>query len=125
MKVLLDTKAFLRWTLDEGLPRRVKRRLSRPDTQCYVSIVSVWEICIKKSLNRRATEVEAAIQAINARLLPIEFMHLDELTHLAWFENHRDPFDRLLVAQAISEDLTMISSDQRFTNYQRLKLLWD
>ena len=125
MKVLLDTNAFLRWTTDLPLPRAVERRLARQDTECFISIVSAWEISIQTALELSAIDVEKKIKDIGATLLPIKFFHLNQLDRLPLFRNHPDPFDRLLIAQAIAEDLTMISSDRLFPQYLHLQLLWN
>jgi PIN domain nuclease of toxin-antitoxin system len=125
LRLLLDTNAFLRWMVGEPLPLSVERALNRRDTQCFVSIVTAWEIAIKHSLSLSAHDVEIGIARMSAILLPIGFQHLDELSRLQAFTNHRDPFDRLLIAQAIAEDLSMVSSDMRFGNYKRLRILWD
>jgi PIN domain nuclease of toxin-antitoxin system len=107
------------------LPRVVERAMSKHGTECFVSIVTGWEVAIKHSLSLSAAAVEAGIAAIPATLLPIKFEHLDEISRLPTFTNHRDPFDRLLIAQAIAEDLSIVSSDTRFGEYKRLRVLWD
>lgn len=73
----------------------------------------------------KKTPIEASVLAMDAILLPISFEHLEELSRLPTFTDHRDPFDRMLIAQAISEDLMMLSADTRFTKYKRLRVLWD
>jgi PIN domain nuclease of toxin-antitoxin system len=125
LKLLLDTNAFLRWRIGSPVPRSVERALRKPETESFVSIVTAWEIAIKHSLSLTAFEVEAGITTTGATLLPIKFEHLDELSRLPTFPGHRDPFDRLLIAQAISEELTIVSSDTRFGDYKRLRVLWD
>jgi PIN domain nuclease of toxin-antitoxin system len=123
--LLLDTNAFLRWRVGRPVPTLVERALSRSDTECFISIVTGWEIAIKPTLNLSAADVEAGIAAMPATLLPVKFKHLDELSRLPTYAHHRDPFDRLLIAQAIAEDLSMVSSDTRFGEYTRLRVLWD
>ena len=125
MKLLLDTNAFVRWMAGTALPRPVERELSRSQTQIFISIVTAWEIVMKRALNRNAAEVEEAVVELGATLLPIKFAHLDELSRLPLFENHRDPFDRMLIAQALAEDVPIVSSDMRFGAYKRLRVLWD
>jgi len=107
------------------LTRPVERALNGKDTERFVSIVTAFEIAIKPSLGLSTTDVEAGIAAMAATLLPIKFQHLDELSRLPLYTNHRDPFDRLLIAQAIAEDLSIVSSEMRFGNYKRLRVLWD
>ena len=125
MRLLLDTNAFLRWMADSPLPRSVERALSRRETECLVSIVTGWEIVMKAKLGVSAADVEAAIDEMGAALLPIKFRHLNELSHLPFYEDHRDPFDRMLIAQALAEDVSIVTSDMRFANYKRLRVLWD
>jgi PIN domain nuclease of toxin-antitoxin system len=125
LRLLLDTNAFLRWRVGSPVPLPVERALNSRDTECFVSIVTAWEIAIKHSLGLSATDVESGIGRMSAILLPITFQHLDELSRLPLYTNHRDPFDRLLIAQAITEDLSIVSSDVRFGTYKRLRVLWD
>jgi PIN domain nuclease of toxin-antitoxin system len=80
---------------------------------------------MKPKLGLTATDIEGAIGEIPAALLPLKFKHLNELSELPFHENHRDPFDRMLIAQALAENLTMITSDTRFTGYNRLDVVWD
>ena len=117
MKLLLDTNAFLRLMGDRPLTRVAERVLNRSDTERFVSIVTAWEIAIKHSLSVSATDVEAGVAAMPATLLPIKFQHLDELSRLPLYTNHRDPFDRLLIAQAIHEGFRLVSRDPEFAKY--------
>ena len=107
------------------LPRPVERVLARRETDCLVSIVTGWEIIMKAKLGVSAADIEAAIGEMGAALLPIKFKHLNELSHLPSYEDHRDPFDRMLIAQALAEDLSIITSDTRFADYKRLRVIWD
>ena len=125
MRLLLDTNAFLRWRIGSPIPLPVERALNRRDTECFVSIVTAWEIANKPTLSLSATDVEAGLARMSAILLPINFKHLDELSRLPLYKNHRDPFGRMLIAQAIAEDLSMVSSDTRFADYKRLRVLWN
>ena len=125
MPELLDTCTFLRLMAGQRLPILVERALEGSSVECYVSIVSVWEIVLKPKLGLDAVDVEAGIAAMGARLLPIRIPHLAELAQMPLFEIHRDPFDRLLIAQAVAENMRIISSDSRFPLYKKLRLLWD
>lgn len=124
MRLLLDTNAFLRWTGGGPVPAPARRALQKPGTECYVSIVTAWEIAMKASLGLTTTQVESGIAGIGT-LLPIRFQHLDELSMLPEYRDHADPFDRLLIAQAISEDLRIVSADMRFADYKKLRVIWD
>jgi PIN domain nuclease of toxin-antitoxin system len=80
---------------------------------------------MKPQLGFDSSDLVAGIARMGAQLLPITFAHLTELLALPLFPDHRDPFDRLLIAQAISEGLRMVSNDTRFSDYKKLRLLWD
>lgn len=125
MRVLLDTSAVIRILRNGDLPRAAQRLLSRPDTETIVSFVTAWEIVMKADLNLSASNVEAGVNRMGAAMLPVQFRHLDEYARLPVVENHRDPFDRMLIAQALSETLAVMTSDSRFENYMRLRVIWD
>jgi PIN domain nuclease of toxin-antitoxin system len=125
VRLLLDTNAFIRWVADTPLPGRIERMLRKPATEKFVSIVTAWEIVMKPRLNLRASDVEAGVAAMGAALLPVRFQHLETLSALPEQGNHRDPFDRMLIAQALAEDLSMVSSDQRFAGYKGLRVIWE
>jgi len=106
-------------------PRVAQRLMARPNTEFVVSIVTGWEIVLKPKLGRSAADVDAAVTAMGAVLLPIRFGHLGELSNLPFHDGHRDPFDRMLIAQALAEDIPIVSGDTRFTDYKRLRVFWD
>lgn len=110
---------------DVPLPRRAERILLKQETKIYLSIVSVWELVLKPRLGISALDAEQGIHQMGAILLPVRIRHLDEMSRLAMQADHKDPFDRILISQAISEELTVVSSDERFRAYTRLSVLWD
>jgi PIN domain nuclease of toxin-antitoxin system len=124
MNILLDTQALIRW-LDERVPRRLAQLLTKSQTGIVVSIVTPWEIAMKRQLGFRPAEIDEAIQRIGARLLPIQLAHIEKLATLPTPPGHRDPFDRMLIAQALSEDFAIASSDENFVLYPGLKVVWD
>lgn len=124
MKVLLDTNVFLRWMSNTPLPRVVERQITKTGTEKFVSIVSAWEILMKPKLGLSAADVESGIAAMGSVVLPVRFRHLDELSALATCSDHRDPFDRMLIAQALAEDLSIVSGDARFGDYKGLRVIW-
>jgi PIN domain nuclease of toxin-antitoxin system len=122
VKLLLDTHALL-WALgDPGrLKSETRRVLAEGGNAVFVSVVSLWEIVVK----RRIGKLEADIASITAQMAPASKMQLLSITPqhyhalgtLSFHDQHRDPFDHLLIAQAISEGMTLITQDQHVTLY--------
>lgn len=128
MKLLLDTNAFLFWV--DGSPRltaRARRAIENEAHTCFVSLVTAWELAIKVSIGKLtlATPVGryfAEHVAVNTfDVLGIELPHVAAVERLP--QHHGDPFDRLLIGQALAENLTIVSSDAVFAKYG-LKRLW-
>lgn len=128
MRILLDTHALL-WFLDDNpeLSARAKVTIEHPDTETLVSIASLWEIAIKSNLGKLKIP-EAFDKLFPAQLdmngfiqLPVHLRHLHELERLP--RHHNDPFDRLLIAQARTENLTLVSRDPHFPAYN-IPILW-
>ena len=122
MALLLDTHAFLWWVEDAPqLSERARTAIGQPDQACFVSLASCWEIAIKASLGKLtlATSLERFVSeqmAINGfQPLAITLAHVARVAALPF--HHRDPFDRLLAAQAMDQDLTVVSADQIFEKY--------
>ena len=118
MKLLLDTHTLL-WWLDDNptLSSKARQAISREKNIIYVSAVSAWEIAIKKSLGKlEAPDNLQEVCASNDFIeLPISMKHALIVTRLP--KHHEDPFDRLLIAQAMSEKLTLVTRDARIINY--------
>jgi len=122
MKVLLDTHALL-WLIsdDERLSENAKLIFLNQGNRLFFSVASLWEICIKKSLEKIALRndwlrtIQAEMEANTIQWLPIETAHCAEVAELPF--HHRDPFDRMLVAQAIVEDMQLLSRDDRLSDY--------
>ncbi len=133
MKVLLDTNAFISTLLDERLPRAVRGFLESGTTEIVVSIVVPWEIATKgnesfgrrRRLNLTTRDVKEAIETMGARLLPITIEHTEILYRLPIL--HRDPFDRMIIAQALEQRCPVLSADRRFELYkgEGLQVIWD
>jgi PIN domain nuclease of toxin-antitoxin system len=128
MKVLLDTHAFL-WLItdDNRLSENARQTFMNTENSLFFSAASLWEICIKKSLGKiflkdgwfRTIQAEMEINTI--QWLPIEMTHCAEVTDLPF--HHRDPFDRMLIAQAIVEEMKLLSRDNRLSDYA-IELIW-
>ncbi len=128
MKVLLDTHVVLRWLNGDVLPKRLVTQVQKADS-LLVSMVTPWELTIKTSRHPAlklitSNQLKSGMEQMGARLLHIQPEHIERLATLP--EHHSDPFDRMIIAQAIEEKITCISSDERFPLYKPsgLNLLW-
>ena len=122
MRLLLDTHAFLWWVGGERpLGRRARAAVADPGNEVLLSIASFWEIAIKISLGRlgigqplsRFIAEQLRVNAFSP--LEIGLAHAARVAILPF--HHRDPFDRMLIAQALQEDLTIVSADRVFGRY--------
>lgn len=128
MRLLLDTHAWL-WAVSapDKLSDAARRAIAGADTTVLVSAASVWEMSIKIGLGRLdlgpdpAATIEAAIASLRATELPVERRHALRVMTLP--AHHRDPFDRLLVAQALEEGATLVTADAALRAYPA-PLLW-
>jgi len=128
MKLLLDSHAFIWWDSepDKLSPTALAACRDRANT-LFLSIASVWEIQIKIQLGKLKFKIPFPEvindhrKANNIEMLSITLPHIFALQNLPM--HHKDPFDRLLIAQATVENFTMISNDPTFTQYP-VKLLW-
>ncbi len=126
--MLLDSQAFI-WTHNEPhkLSNRVAMEILNPANTLFLSMASVWEIQIKIQIKKfkfkdPLADVIAEQQKVNSlRILPIILAHVLELEKLPF--HHKDPFDRLLIAQANAEKMILVSSDSKFFAYP-VNLLW-
>ncbi|MDR1938909.1 MAG: type II toxin-antitoxin system VapC family toxin [Tannerellaceae bacterium] len=127
MRLLIDTQSFI-WFIeaDDKLPLSVRNVMEDARNSLAVSIASFWEITIKMSLQKLTLSgsIETMINkalSVGFEILPIESSHLVTLSVLDFF--HRDPFDRMIIAQAIDENMGVISSDSIFELYP-VHLIW-
>lgn len=121
-RYLLDTHTFVWMTsAPERLGEAARERIDSPASELHLSVASVWEMAIKSSLGK--LELPAALPAFleeqiastRTRLLEIRAEHAVRVESLPW--HHRDPFDRLLIAQARFESLPLLSRDSAFDAY--------
>ena len=122
MKFLLDTHAFLWWDADaEQLPDSLVKTLQDPTHEITLSVVSAWEMQIKAALGKLelrtplSTLIGEQREKNGIGVLPISLQHVLALENLG--DSHKDPFDRLLIAQARLEGLTVVTRDERFADY--------
>ncbi len=132
MKLLLDTHTFL-WAYSEPnrLPPAAKAAITDANNEVMVSAVSFWEIAIKISIGKlkpigsHPTELVRVAESLEMKPIPLlpeeaaNYVNLNEATHF-------DPFDRMLIWQAIQRDMTLVSRDPEFKKFKAdgLKLLW-
>ena len=128
MRLLLDTHTLLSFLREpEKIPPNTLEEIESSGTDALVSIATLWEIAIKASLNKLYLPKDYAelfphsVPDSGLTLLDIEPRHIGGLSRLPW--HHRDPFDRLLIAQAQVEQLTLVSTDPYFAAYG-IPVLW-
>lgn len=127
MKVLLDTHAFLWFINDDPQLSLPAKKLMESDIDLFLSIASLWEISIKVSLGKLTLPslfdlfIPEQLQVNEIEILPIELRHLTPLIDLPF--HHREPFDRLIIAQTLVEEAIVISRDEIFDGYD-VKRLW-
>lgn len=127
MNLLLDTHVLI-WfiTRDPRLPRSVLEWIMREDHRCYISIASIWEMCIKQRLGKLQLgmtfeDLGHILYDSGIELLPIAMEHMHCLSGLAL--HHKDPFDRLIISQALVEQLDIVSRDAYFPKYTK-RVVW-
>ncbi len=126
--MLLDTHTFL-WFIsdDPRLSSAARDAIEEPSNRRFLSVASLWEMAIKVSLGKLALAqpidvlLPRQLEINGVELLPIEAGHALRVATLPF--HHRDPFDRLLVAQCLEEDLPLISADQQFDAYG-IRRIW-
>lgn len=132
MHCLLDTHTFLwLWGHSKRLPSKARSVLEDPSNEVYLSAVSLWEVAIKLRSGRLDLEGTSAVDLISdAEKMKIQVIGIEPaeaVSHSNLLENtHFDPFDRMLIWQAISRKMTLVSGDTGFKKFKAhgLKLLW-
>lgn len=128
MKILIDTQAFLWLSMDAPeLSKKAKKIFLDEKNELYFSLASIWEISIKTSIGKLSFEksfeniILQQLQENSIQQLPITFRHVTKVVNIPF--HHRDPFDRLLISQAIEDKLSILSSDTLFDKYD-VHRLW-
>jgi len=128
MNLLLDTHAFIWWATEpEKLSPQARAHCEDDNNNLLLSVDSVWEMQIKLQLGKLKLDdplrafIEYQQQADDLRILPIDIEHVFALDNLPL--HHKDPFDRIIVAQANVEELFVVSKDEIFSAYP-VKLIW-
>jgi PIN domain nuclease of toxin-antitoxin system len=121
VRLLLDTHALLWWLSDDPrLEQQARTLIADPHNTVLVSAVTLWEIVVKVRIGKLDAEIDAIVKTIEQQgfaLLPITPSHLATLVGLPRHADHRDPFDHLLIAQAIGEGATFLSEDRNAPRY--------
>ena len=117
MRLLLDTHALLWWLADEELTAEARAAIADPENAVAVSAASAWEISIKKALGKLVApdDLDEQVRACAFAALPISISHAMTAGQLP--RHHDDPFDRMLIAQAQLEQMTVVTRDKRFGDY--------
>lgn len=124
MKLLLDTHALLWWLSDhKSLTTKATKAIKDGGNDIFVSAVTAWEISIKRALGKLKApdDLEEALEANRFNHLPISIRH--GLVAESLPRHHDDPFDRMLIAQAQTEQLTIVTHDVRMKQYG-VSILW-
>lgn len=130
MKMLLDTHALIWFTTGSNkLPSTLVQQFADVANTLCVSRISLLEMAIKSQLAKADFPLVFSqwldrFQKFDFEMLEITDTHLIALSQLPQVKDHRDPFDRLLIAQAVSENLTLVSCDGKFAAYPGLQLQW-
>lgn len=122
MNLVLDTNAFL-WIVsdDKKLSRKAKKLFLNKSNEIYLSAASIWEMAIKISLGRLTLDeplesfIETHAVGNNIKILDIRSKHLYKIENLPF--HHRDPFDRIIIAQCMIENYFIVGSDKAFDSY--------
>lgn len=126
MRLLLDTAALIYAAeAPQQFSKRAAAALENPENILELSAISLAELAIKAALGKLTlsdTDVRQVIEDLNIRVLPYTAEHAFQLFSVPL--HHGDPFDRQIIAQALSEDIPVVSPDQKFKLYEGLKIIW-
>lgn len=112
----------------ERLSRTARLLVKNVDTTLYLSVASVWELSLKHHKGKLDSAsdivVDGQMRALSILPLPISLEHIRALPGLPSLKEHKDPFDRLIAAQAMVENLPLITADPAFADYPQVKIRW-
>ena len=117
-RILLDTHVLIWWMNgDEQLGHNAQKHISNTENAIYISAASVWEMSIKQQLGKLTVpdDIESLIEVLGFSALPFNLFHSQQAGRLPM--HHRDPFDRMLIAQAQAEGLQILTKDEHFPAY--------
>ena len=131
MRYLLDTHTLV-WFLenDTQLSINAKKLIELPSNEIFVSTTSLWEIAIKTSIGKMVNsksnpDIVQELEEMSIVLLPINHFHISNYHRIPIISDHKDPFDRLLIATALTEELDIITVDEKFLYYKnQVKIIW-
>lgn len=121
MHLLLDTHVFIWWLADDENLSKKARTFIVDAEEVYISSASIWEAAIKAQLGKLEVNIDFLVESIESEgfiELPISIKHTAQISKLP--NHHRDPFDRILVAQAMSEPLRLLTVDKTLKKYSEL-----
>ncbi|MCU0467825.1 MAG: type II toxin-antitoxin system VapC family toxin [Arcicella sp.] len=131
MNILLDTHVVI-WLLedDDRLSNKAKNYIANVENEIFVSIISLFEIAIKVkigklSFSEKIHDIVKELDNQRIKILPLSVYHLESYQSVPLFSEHRDPFDRILIATALQEQLSIITIDDKFENYKHIvDIIW-
>ena len=129
MKYLLDTCALIYMVFDPDRLSQKSISIAESDDELYVSIASIWEIMIKEQIGKldidetSAAELEEICREMDVHILQTTIPQIDGIRFLPTFKDHGDPFDRLIISQAIDMKIPVITSDEKFSRYD-IQVVW-
>lgn len=124
MRLLIDSHAFLWWgEASSALGSAARSAIADPANEALISVAALWELTIKASSGKLTlpADLETMAATLGFSVLPINFMHLRRLGLLP--RVHRDPFDRMMIAQALAEGIPIITGDRAFAAYS-VEIVW-
>ena len=127
MKYLLDTNALIGLLFYPDILSKNANKIIQESDDLYISIAFLWELGIKQSIGKididaSAEEIEEACIKLDIRFLPIAPKHIDRMSSLPLI--HRAPFDRIIIGQALTEDMILVTKDSIIPQYGEVMTLW-